>query len=126
MTSVKALCTIFGLVAIGGCGPEIYVIEELEEKSTAVCELAVDCDEEARPETMKRCVDGFVEYGEESYAVGVDCAKTFDRIMTCLAPLSCSEFDRWGLMADERPCETETGALISICPGVWFVPEDQP
>lgn len=112
------------LLLVSACGPEVYELMPLDEECTTKCELALACREEASPESMQKCIDGCIEDGKESLAVGADCARAYQRLMTCIESLSCEGWHEWAYMVEPRPCTAETNTFAESCPGVWFAPEE--
>jgi len=122
--SIRLKASLYWLVGISACGPEAIDLADLGARCAKMCELALACPPDVAQATdRERCENGCLDDGEDSLRIGADCAKAYDVMMTCVSEMTCEDWDAWVFMRDPRPCEEATAAL-SICPGVWFVPEE--
>lgn len=106
----------------GACGPDVYEYKNLDEACAAKCDHALTCQGEATPGALQKCTDGCAEDGDDALSVGADCARAYERLLSCLEPLSCEVFLQWAYMTEPRPCQSETDSFSTLCPDVWFAP----
>lgn len=102
------------------CGPDVH-FETLKEDCHTYCRnLLVDCvPPELRVGEVEGCADDCEDDAEDSLDQGHKCAQSFEDLLSCIVPLTCTELADWQLDRTGNECEAETAGFRAECSKLW-------
>ena len=78
--------------------------------------LNPDLDTNAISRCETYCIDKF----EASEEQGLECQTAYEESMTCLAELSCTEYESWLAATPDSPCPEARGKVEAACEQIFL------
>lgn len=77
-------------------------------------------------DAVARCESYCIEKLDASVEQGQMCEEAFAEAMTCLADLSCSEYEEWAANVPDAPCSLARPSVEEACEQIYLEPHALP
>ncbi|PRQ02111.1 hypothetical protein ENSA5_25700 [Enhygromyxa salina] len=106
----------FGAVLLG-CHRE-PVPSEQYAACDSICETVACVDPGIEADALERCVSYCYDKADASVEQGTACEDAFARGLSCLAELSCSEYEVWATSGPGASCPSARAEVEDACQGI--------